>query len=169
MKTMDNFLDKILEKKREEIALLKVEKPLNVLYEEMKDKILNPRKPRDFKAALVREKINIISEIKKASPSKGDLHLDMNVVDYAKSYEKAGACAISVLTERNFFKGSIEDLIAVKNAVDIPVLRKDFVIDSSQIFEAKFMGADAILLIADILDEQTLGDFIIICRMVFCV
>ena len=161
---MKNFLDRILDKKRQEIELLKIEKPLNIFYDKIKSDISNMPKSRSFKEAIVREKVNIIAEIKKASPSKGDLLLDMDVVSYAKLYEKAGAAAISVLTEKNFFKGSIEDLIAVKNVVNIPVLRKDFVIDAYQIFEAKFSGADAVLLIADILGENTLGDFLIICK-----
>jgi indole-3-glycerol phosphate synthase len=161
---MENFLEKILAKKRQEIELLKKEKPLKIFYDEVKLNISKNPKIRDFKTSITREKINIIAEIKKASPSKGDLLLDMDVVDYALLYEQAGASAISVLTEKNFFKGSLDDLVAVKNAVNIPVLRKDFVIDAYQIFEAKFSGADAILLIADVLDEKTLTEFLVVCK-----
>ena len=162
---MTNFIDRILEKKREEIERLKVNKPLKIFYDKIKleNKLVAADK-RDFKQAIVREKVNIIAEIKKTSPSKGNLNLGLDVANYAKMYEKAGAAAISVLTEENFFKGKLDDLITARNAVKIPVLRKDFVIDAYQIFEAKFAGADAVLLIADVLDEKTLSEFLIVVK-----
>jgi indole-3-glycerol phosphate synthase len=158
---MKNFLDEILLKKRKEIELFKKEKPLNIVYEKIKD---NMPKVKDFKKALTSKKINIIAEIKKASPSKGYLFKNMDIIEYAKTYEKAGAVAISVLTEQNFFKGSLDDLIKVKSNVDIPILRKDFIIDVYQIFESRFKGVDSILLIADILEKNDLNEFLDICK-----
>jgi len=110
------------------------------------------------KALLVGNRINIIAEIKRASPSRGPINEGIDVADTAKCYEKGGACAISVLTEEDFFKGSLEDLRRVRDAVDLPVLRKDFIFDEFQIYEAAEAGADAILLIATGLDDEVLEE-----------
>lgn len=104
--------------------------------------------------------VKIIAEIKRASPSKGVIRSNFDVTSWAKSYESAGASAISVLTERKFFRGSPEDLQAVKKAVNIPVLRKDFIIDAYQLYEARLWDADAVLLISRILSRSELTDFI---------
>ncbi|MDR0676963.1 MAG: indole-3-glycerol phosphate synthase TrpC [Elusimicrobiota bacterium] len=154
-KSQKNFLNEIIEAKKKELKILKEQYPIN--FELERKEIY--QKTEFFKNALIQNSINIIAEIKKASPSKGDLNINLDVKKRAKQYENAGASAISVLTEKNFFKGKNEDLIDVKETVKIPVLRKDFVIDLYQIFEAKKIGADAILLIADILDEKTLREF----------
>lgn len=103
--------------------------------------------------------LNIIAEIKKASPSKGIIQPDFHPVEQAQAYEQAGAAAISVLTEEDFFLGSDEYLKAVQQAVKLPVLRKDFIIDEMQIYEARCMGASAVLLIAAMLDVETLKRF----------
>ena len=122
----------------------------------------------DFKKAL--EKSNtqkipgIIAEIKKASPSKGDIRVDLDVKSYAEKYEQAGACAISVLTEQFYFKGRPEDLAAASNSVSIPVLRKDFIISSFQIYEAKALGASSILLINKLLETKQLKNYIDLAR-----
>ncbi|QDI89959.1 indole-3-glycerol phosphate synthase TrpC [Salicibibacter halophilus] len=105
-----------------------------------------------------RDGIGLIAEIKRASPSKGVLAEDLDVVKRAKAYEAGGADAISVLTDGPYFQGSITDLIAVKQAVNVPVLRKDFIVDERQIEESARIGADAILLIASVLEPDHLKD-----------
>lgn len=114
---------------------------------------------RDFKAALTVHPPAIISEIKKASPSKGILAHDFRPAFIAQMYASGGAAALSVLTDREFFKGDLADLEAARAAVSIPVLRKDFTIDDLHVIEAAAHGADAILLIAAILDESKMRDF----------
>lgn len=101
-----------------------------------------------------RSKINIIAEFKRASPSKGVINDEVDPVNIAKQYEAGGAAAISVLTEEDHFKGSLDDLRAVRTAVDLPILRKDFILDEFQIYEAAEAGADAILLIAAMLEDD---------------
>lgn len=101
-------------------------------------------------------KLNIIAEIKRASPSKGIINDVFEVDDIAKCYESFGAKAISVLTEEDFFKGKIEDLITARNLTDLPILRKDFVFDEFQIYESALIGADAILLIIAMLEDEDL-------------
>ncbi|MDD5094033.1 MAG: indole-3-glycerol phosphate synthase TrpC [Dehalococcoidia bacterium] len=110
--------------------------------------------PRDFAGAIGGSGIKLIAEVKRASPSKGPLALNLNAPTLARSYEKGGAAAISVLTETEYFKGSMADLEAVRSAVDIPILRKDFIIDPYQVFEARAGGADIVLLIAAILSSE---------------
>jgi indole-3-glycerol phosphate synthase len=113
---------------------------------------------RDFRDALLARPRAIIAEIKKASPSKGLLTADFRPVDTARSYEAGGAACLSVLTDREFFQGSLEDLERARFAVSLPVLRKDFTIDEFHVIEAAAAGADAILLIAAILTERELRD-----------
>ncbi len=113
---------------------------------------------RDFAAALNRETIALIAEVKHASPSKGVLIDPFDPVALAESYAANGAACLSVLTDRQFFQGSLDDLRKVRAAVDLPILRKDFVIDAFQIDEARAVGADAILLIVGILDDALLAD-----------
>ena len=105
---------------------------------------------------LRRDQINIIAEIKRASPSKGIINDKIDVAELARTYETGGACAISVLTEEDRFGGSLEDLKTVRNTVNLPVLRKDFIFDEFQIYEAAEAGADIILLIAAMLDDENL-------------
>jgi len=121
---------------------------------------LFPKRNRYFKEALTKPGISLIAEVKKASPSKGVLKEDFCPVKIAKAYQKAGASAISVLTENRFFQGSLQDLLQVIETVNLPVLRKDFIIDPYQIYETKYMGADALLLITAILKERQLKDYI---------
>ena len=121
---------------------------------------LKIKKNKDFYNAIKgKKKISIIAEVKKASPSKGVICEDFYPVKIAKEYCSNGASAISVLTERDFFKGSDEYLKNISEVVNIPVLRKDFIIDRYQIFQAKNIGADAILLIASILEQKELKEF----------
>jgi len=121
--------------------------------------------PRDFAAALRREgRVNVIAEIKKASPSRGDIQARADVGGVAEGYARAGAVALSVLTESRFFLGSGEDLGTAKRAVDIPVLRKDFVLEEYQVYESRVMGADSLLLIARILSLKELSTLIGVAR-----
>ena len=117
-------------------------------------------KPFCFEAALKKEDIAFICEVKKASPSKGLIAPDFPYVHIARDYEAAGADAISVLTEPEYFLGSDDYLSAVKRAVSIPVIRKDFTIDPYQIYEARIIGADAVLLICALLDTKALTEYI---------
>ena len=114
---------------------------------------------RDFAAALRSRSPAIISEIKKASPSKGVLIEDFHPAELARKYQQGGAAALSVLTDKDFFQGSLQDLQTARAACALPVIRKDFTISDYQIYEAAAAGADAILLIAAILDEAQLRDF----------
>ena len=150
------ILDTIVKRKVEEVAVLK-SKGITIpdVFHD-----LEPDPPRGFRKAIVEyEGIAIIAEAKKASPSKGIICPDFDPVRIAKNYQDNGAQAISVLTDRDFFKGELLYLMQVRQAVRLPVLRKDFIIDNIQVEEAKAHGADAILLIAAILDEHQIRDF----------
>lgn len=150
------ILDTIVEKKKEEVAALK--KNGFTLPEPYIDKEI--AQPRGFKKALTDYPgIAIIAEAKKASPSKGLISPDFDPVATALNYQENGAQAVSVLTDVDFFQGSLIYLLQVREAIALPVLRKDFIIDELQIKEAKVYGADCILLIAAILDIYRLRDF----------
>ena len=147
------ILDDIVEKRREQLEREKENFPL----EDMKEMALNSRRVSlDFKAALKADGISIISEVKKASPSRGIISEDFRPTEQAKAYEEAGADAISCLTEEHFFKGADKYLADIRASVNLPILRKDFIFDEYQIYEAKVLGADAVLLIAAILSEEKL-------------
>ena len=147
------ILDDIVEKRREQLEREKENFPL----EDMKEMALNSRRVSlDFKAALKADGISIISEVKKASPSRGIISEDFRPTEQAKAYEEAGADAISCLTEEHFFKGADKYLADIRASVNLPILRKDFIFDEYQIYEAKVLGADAVLLIAAILSEEEL-------------
>lgn len=115
----------------------------------------NPN-PHAFFNALQADGINIIAEFKRRSPSKGLIRADANVVEIARAYEIGGAVAVSVLTEEDYFAGSLDDLRQVKSTVELPVLRKDFIVDEYQVYESAVAGADAILLIVAALDDELL-------------
>lgn len=148
-----NFLDNILAAKHAEIARAKALIPQAVLVQQASAR---SAAPRGFAAALNRPGVRIIAEIKRASPSLGDIRPDLDAVATARAYADGGAAALSVLTEPAFFKGSTADLQQARAAVTIPVLRKDFIIDPYQVYETAAMGADALLLIVRILDDQRL-------------
>jgi len=116
--------------------------------------------PRDFAAALEGQSIKLIAEVKRASPSKGLLAPNLDAALTAGTYEKSGAAAISVLTEPEYFKGSLADLEAVRAAVKLPIMRKDFIVDPYQIYEARACGADAVLLIVTILSPDELRNLL---------
>ncbi len=124
--------------------------------------------PEDFRKAIYESKaeIKIIAEIKRASPSRGIIRQDFYPEEIARIYQKAGACAISVLTEEEFFLGNLELLSMIAGVVTIPILRKDFIIDKYQIYQSRAYGADTILLMSNILDEKKLKEFIEIARKI---
>ncbi len=152
------MLDEIVEKTKQRVEKSKEVIPLDELKNEVSQLEINDDFP--FKKALSGEDIAIIAEVKKASPSKGLIAEDFDYLKIAKEYEEAGASAISVLTEPYFFKGDDEYLKEIAEAVDIPVLRKDFVVDEYMIWEAKLLGASAVLLIVSILDIVQLKKFL---------
>lgn len=154
---MRNFLDEIIALKVQEVEELKKTSSFRVPFR-AKENLKSFNKNSFIEKIKSSKEIVIISEIKRASPSKGPLNMGINPADMAKNYEEAGATAISVLTEKNYFKGSIEDFIEVRKAVKVPLLRKDFIIDEIQIDEAKFHGADLILLIVAALDDKRLKE-----------
>jgi indole-3-glycerol phosphate synthase len=151
LRTASGILTAIVQRKKEEVAEL--HSRAAQLESEARTRKLPPRK---FADALRQRKPAIIAEVKKASPSKGLLQPDFHPAFTAHKYEEGGAACLSVLTDRHFFQGSLHDLEAARAAVNLPVLRKDFTIDRVQIFEAAAHGADAILLIAAILDVEEL-------------
>ncbi|HXE75999.1 MAG TPA: indole-3-glycerol phosphate synthase TrpC [Candidatus Xenobia bacterium] len=147
-----DMLERILAARRQALAQAKQMTPAAKLEE----RAAAASPPRDFAAALRRDGLNIVAELKKASPSRGLLRPRYNPAALAPALEAAGACALSVLTEPEFFRGSLEDLQTVAKLVGVPVLRKDFLFDSYQLFEARAAGADAFLLIAAILSAAEL-------------
>lgn len=156
---MSDILNKILGVKREEVAAAQSVKPLTSVRAEADAQM----KPRDFVGA-IRTKLAagesaVIAEIKKASPSKGVIRADFRPAEIAADYAAHGAACLSVLTDRQFFQGAPEYLQAARAACSLPVLRKDFLVDAYQVYEARAMGADAILLIAAALDLPTMREF----------
>jgi len=138
------ILDEIIDHKKGSLPRRKANMPLAKLEQ----KALEQRPPRDFIKALKRDGIKLIAEVKRASPSRGLLAPGLDAPSLARTYRSSGAAAISVLTDSKYFKGSLTDLEAVRAAVDIPLLRKDFIVDPYQVYEARASGADAVLLIA---------------------
>lgn len=150
-----NILDRIIQTKREELLDYT---PDYIKY--LEGKVVSRDKVRDFPGVLKKEGINIIAEIKKASPSKGIIREDFDPAQIGKIYEENGASAISVLTDKFYFKGDIQFIKIVRAVTTIPLLRKDFIIDKRQILEAYAYGADSYLLIARVLSEKELQELI---------
>ena len=154
------ILDEIAEKTRERIAGCKTKHPL----EELRSRALESEKDTGFpfETALKKKEISMICEVKRASPSKGLIAPDFPYVEIAKEYEAAGASAISCLTEPFYFQGRNEYLQEIARAVQIPVLRKDFTVDEYMLYEARLMGASAVLLICAILSDEQLKEYLMI-------
>ena len=153
---MPDILQTIIATKHTEIASSQAQKPLSVLEREVSTAPV----VRDFvgaiRAQIAQNKAAVIAEIKKASPSKGIIRADFQPAQLALSYATGGACCLSVLTDKQYFQGANEYLVAARAACTLPVLRKDFMIDEYQVWEARAMGADCILLIAAVLSGDTM-------------
>ncbi len=153
----DDILLRIVETKREEVEAL-VERELAAAADEAAP-------PRDFAGALAAPgSVSLIAEVKRRSPGAGAMRPTLDPVVQAAAYEGGGARAVSVLTDRTYFQGSLDDLRAVRGRVELPLLRKDFIIDPRQVYEARAAGADAILLIVRILDDHQLRDLEVLAR-----
>jgi indole-3-glycerol phosphate synthase len=151
------ILDEIVAYKKEELA----ESKRDASLADQKKRAADAGPLRGFEAALTTTGgIKLIAEVKKASPSKGVIREDFDPVRIAATYQEAGATCLSVLTEKKYFQGSLEYLGAIRRAVGLPLLRKDFIVDEYQVFEARAAGADAILLIAACLDRRQLEDYL---------
>jgi indole-3-glycerol phosphate synthase len=156
------FLERILITKRQEVAERKRRRPL----EQVREEISTLGRPRNFFRAVTKDprtaatpkKVNLIAEVKKASPSAGVIRADFDPVQIAQQYAAAGADALSVLTDEQYFQGHLDYIHAIRDVVKLPVLRKDFVIDPYQVYESRAAGADAILLIAECLETGELID-----------
>jgi indole-3-glycerol phosphate synthase len=154
LSTSSTILDRIVVTKREEIARAKA----IVSESQLRERFSDAPPVRDFLAALARPgPIRLIAEVKKASPSKGIIRADFDPVSIARTYQAHGAACLSVLTDEEYFQGSLDYLRRAREAVALPVLRKDFVIDPYQVLEARAAGADAVLLIAECLDDDALA------------
>lgn len=152
-----SILDQIVQTKHEEVAQRREATPLA----ELKRRVLDLPKCRNFYRAVTtrsQKPVNLIAEVKKASPSAGIIRPDFDPVAIARTYEAAGADCLSVLTDEKYFQGKLEYIAQVKAAVEIPILRKDFIVDPYQVYEARVAGADAILLIAECLETSQLMD-----------
>jgi indole-3-glycerol phosphate synthase len=148
-----SILDSIIEGVREDLARRR--KPLSQIHEQMSQ----APSALDAHAALLGEQMKVIAEVKRSSPSKGELSTIADPASLAEQYQEAGASVISVLTEERRFKGTLADLAAVRARVTIPILRKDFMVDEYQFFEARAYGADVVLLIVAALSKSQLRDF----------
>ena len=161
---MTDILDKIVVVKREEVAVASGRKSLAVMRADAESRVLT----RDFvgamRARMAAGQAAVIAEIKKASPSKGVLRQDFIPADIAQSYAEHGAACLSVLTDIQFFQGCVDYLKQARASCQLPVLRKDFIVDAYQVYESRVMGADAILLIASCLDDAQMKEFEAIAR-----
>ncbi|HEX74442.1 MAG TPA: indole-3-glycerol phosphate synthase TrpC [Dehalococcoidia bacterium] len=154
------MLNKIIAQKKEEVEQRKRSMPLSALQES----IAQRKASLDFAFTLDGNHTRLIAEVKRSSPSRGVLCPDFNPVKLAKSYAQGGAAAISVLTEANYFEGSLDYLAAIRDEVPLPLLRKDFVFDPYQVYESKAYGTDALLLIVAILSQEQLVELLSLSR-----
>ena len=162
-----DILERIVVIKREEVAHCKRERPF-IVARRRAEAAVRSDPPRGFEAAMRRRieqgEAAVIAEIKQASPSKGVLRESFDPPAIARSYARSGAACLSVLTDENFFRGALSDLRAARAACELPALRKDFIVDAYQLYEARSNGADAVLLIVAVLDDGQLADFCAIAR-----
>lgn len=154
---MSTILDQIIATKREEVAERSARTPI----ESLKETITTLGRPRNFFDAVTRKgdkPVNLIAEVKKASPSAGVIRADFDPLAIAQTYADAGAAALSVLTDEKYFQGRLDYIHLIRDAIKLPVLRKDFIIDPYQVYESRAAGADAILLIAECLETSQMID-----------
>ncbi len=149
------ILDKIVKDKKEEILKLSLKNPISSLENEK----LFSRKCISLKDSLLKSSSGIICEFKRKSPSNNNINYKSTISEVVRGYQKAGAAGLSILTNKKYFDGNIEDIIEIRNFAEIPILRKEFIVSEYQIFEAKSIGADAILLIASILTSEEILNF----------
>lgn len=150
---MATFLETVVELTQAGLA----ERKLAVPAEQLRDRLGPARRGRPFSEALIDEGISLIAEMKRASPSRGPIRPDATVAEVVRAYQEAGARAVSVLTEPSYFGGSLDDLVEARGACELPLLRKDFVVDEYQLLEARAAGADAVLLIVAALEPERLA------------
>lgn len=162
---MDSILDKIVKSTKARIKKSKKMFPLSELKKRVQEltSLQINKETYPFEKILRKPGISFICEVKKASPSKGVIDPEFSYIQIAKEYEEAGADAVSVLTEPDFFHGSNSHLYNIRKTISLPILRKDFILDKYQIYEAKYLGADAVLLICALLDEEKLKSYISLC------
>ena len=156
MSCSTTILDRIVARKRQEVAVRSARRALEELYEVLTDQAAVRGFSRRLVAQVEAQKPAVIAEIKRASPSKGVLRADFQPALHAQQYESAGASCLSVLTDQDFFQGSDDDLQLARSACDLPVIRKDFMVDPYQIIESRALGADCILLIVAALNDSDL-------------
>lgn len=152
------ILEKIVESRKKSLEIEKRQTDMNQIVEKTK-KLGKKSGPSFYEAIASKDRVSIIAEIKRASPSRGDLNSALDPSKLSMEYTKAGVDAISVLTEEDYFKGNIRDLALVRQATTLPILRKDFIIDMWQVYQSRLAGADAILLIAAILEDLEMARF----------
>ena len=152
----ENFLDRIIERRRVRLAEAVRARPLEEVRREAEGRRREAAAHAFSRALTDERRVNVIAEFKRASPSKGEIRSGASAGEVARGYEAGGAAAVSVLTEEDFFRGSLGDLMEVRESVALPLLRKDFVFDAYQIYEAAAAGADAVLLIAAALADEAL-------------
>ncbi len=155
-----NILDEIIAHKRGEVKALRKEVSLGTL----ENSPLYQRKGNSLAAAIAQKGFGIIAEFKRKSPSAGALNNTNNIVEYVKHYAEADVAGLSVLTDKKYFGTTTNDFITLRNAFDLPMLRKEFIVDEFQLFESKAMGADCVLLIASVLSKEELLQFSIIAK-----
>ena len=162
LKFIMNILNRIVEKKKKRLIYSKTK----VSLREMRSKASDVERPKNFKDAIKRDSspIRLIAEIKKASPSRGVIRQDFNPTTIASIYEKKDVDAISILTEEDYFQGKLEYLSEVKKVTNSPLLRKDFIFDEYQIYESKVSGADAMLIIASLLDKNQAAEYLYLAK-----
>jgi indole-3-glycerol phosphate synthase len=150
---MPTFLETVVERTQAAVAARKLSRPAA----ELEQRLGPPRRGRPFSEALIDEGISLIAEMKRSSPSRGPIRPGASVTEVVRAYQEAGARAVSVLTEGEYFGGSLDDLVEARGACDLPLLRKDFMVDEYQLLEARAAGADAVLLIVAALSTDDLG------------
>src|SRR5262245_7332135 len=157
-----SILDRIVADKRDELTRRRTDVPLRALHQTCGT--LPAPRPFEERLRPAPGRVSVIAEVKKASPSRGVLSDAVDPVALARTYASHGAAAVSVLTDEKYFRGHLDDLRAVRAAVDVPLLRKDFTLDEYQVWEARAAGADAVLLIVAILDDAALRDLLAIAK-----